>query len=287
LKILFITHTRIGDAVMSTGILRHLIEKHPEARITIVCGPLAAPLFAAVPNCERVIVLTKRKYDAHWFVLWKQLRGTRWHMAVDLRRSLITYLIPAGVRIIAGPVAPGLHHVRHLSDLLGLTPPVSPHIYIAPRHQAAAAHLIPDGPPVLALAPVAAAPAKTWAPEKFAELAARLTAPDGPCAGWRIALFGGPGDAARIGPLSAALSIFNESDLLTVAAALARCRAFIGNDSGLGHMAAALGVPTLAVFGPTDPRRYSPWGGQVVAAPDGDLARLDVDAVAKAFKSLI
>lgn len=287
MNILFITHTRIGDAVMSTGILRHVIEKYPDARVTIVCGPMAAPLFAAVPNCDRVIVLTKRKYDAHWFILWNQLRRTRWDIAIDLRRSLITYLIPVHRRIVAGPVAAGLHHVRHLSDLLGLSPPAAPHIYVGPRHLAAGEGLIPDGPPVLALAPVAADPAKTWPAAGFMALAERLTGVDGPCSGWRIALFGGPGDATRAGGLPAAITIFNEPDLLTVAAALARCRAFVGNDSGLGHMAAAMGLPTLAIFGPTDPARYGPWGGRVVVAPGGNLAELDVETVAKAFKSLI
>ena len=50
MRILFITATRIGDAVLSTGLLAHLIEHHPEARITIACGPVAAPLFSAVPG---------------------------------------------------------------------------------------------------------------------------------------------------------------------------------------------------------------------------------------------
>ena len=288
MRILFITHTRIGDAVMSTGILRHLVETYPAARFTIVCGPLAAPLFAAVPRCERVIVMTKRRYDAHWFTLWKQLRG-RWDIAVDLRRSLITYVLPVRKRFIVGPIAAGMHQVRHLSDLLALPMPASPYIYFGPSHQAAAATLIPDGQPVLALAPVAADPAKTWAAARFAALARKLTAPGGVCAGWRIALFGGPGDAARAAPLMAAvpdaIPIFNEPDLLTVAAALGRCRAFIGNDSGLSHMAAAINLPSLAIFGPTDPTRYGPWGGHVVAAPGEILAGLDVDSVIEAFKT--
>jgi ADP-heptose:LPS heptosyltransferase len=289
LKILFITHTRIGDAVMSSGILRHLIDTYPQARFTIVCGPMAASLFADVPNCDRAIVVTKRRFDAHWFTLWKQLRGMVWDIAVDLRRSLMTYVIPTRQRYIAGPVAPGLHHVQHLSDVLKLSTPVAPHLYIGAQHVAAARVKIPDGTPVLAIAPVAADPAKTWPADKFAALVHYLTAPGSPCAGWRVALFGGPGDAGRAGALTAtlpsAIHIFNEPDLLTVAASLGRCAAFIGNDSGLSHMAAAVGIPALAVFGPTDPARYGPWGGQVVRAPGGDMASLDVETVAKAFKT--
>lgn len=286
MKILFITHTRIGDAVMSTGLLRHLVETCPAARFTIVCGPLAAPLFAAVPNCDRVIVMTKRPYDAHWFTLWKEVRRTRWDVAIDLRRSLITYLIPCRQRFVLGPIAAGQHHVRHLSALLKIEPPLAPHIYVGPHHRARAALLIPDGPPVLALAPIAADPAKTWPLTCFKTLAATLTSE-----GWRVVLIGGPSDAALAADLAAAvpgcMTIFNEPDLLTVAAALARARAFVGNDSGLSHMAAAMGVPTLAIFGPTDPTRYGPWGGQVVIAPKGDLAALSVAAVGEAFKRLV
>ena len=72
-----------------------------------------------------------------------------------------------------------------------------------------------------------------------------------------------------------------------VHAALARCAAFIGNDSGLGHLAAAAGIPALALFGPTDPARYAPWGGETIRAPDGDLHNLSVDAVVTAFGNLL
>ncbi|MCG8512385.1 MAG: glycosyltransferase family 9 protein, partial [Rhodospirillales bacterium] len=54
MRILFITSNRIGDAVLSTGVLGHLLETYPKARITIACGPAPAPLFRAVPNLDRL-----------------------------------------------------------------------------------------------------------------------------------------------------------------------------------------------------------------------------------------
>ena len=287
MNILFITHTRIGDAILSSGVLRHLIETYPNARITVACGPLAASLFADVPRLERVIVVTKQKFDAHWYALWKQVRGTVWDIVVDLRRSLISYIIPVRKRYGVGPIAPGVHHVEHLSRLMTLPQPAAPYLYVGARHSVAAAAAIPHGAPVLALAPVAATAAKTWPPERFAALALMLTGPGGLCAGWRIALFGGPGDEEAAKPLLQALSgcirIFNQPDLLTVRAALARCGAFVGNDSGLAHLAASAGIPTLALFGATDSSRYGPWGGRVVQAPDRQLQGLAVDSVAAAF----
>jgi heptosyltransferase III len=289
LNILFITHTRIGDGVLSSGILHQLAERYPDARFTIACGPLAASLFADTPRLDRVIIVAKQRFDAHWYALWKEVRGTVWDIVVDLRRSLISYVIPVRKRYVVGAIPDGVHHVVHLSRLLGLAEPAAPFLYRSARHNAAGAVLIPDGAPVLAIAPVAATQAKTWAPQRFADLIARLTGAGGLCAGWRVALFGGPGDEINAAPLIAALAaqncikVFAEPDLLTVQAALARCRAFIGNDSGLAHLAAAAGLPTLALFGASDPVRYRPWGGTAVQAPGQDFSTLDVETVAQAF----
>ncbi len=78
MRILFVTSTRIGDAVLSTGLLAHLIERYPGARITLACGPDAAPLFDAAPNIERRITMTKRKWGLHWFDLWRRCMRVWW-----------------------------------------------------------------------------------------------------------------------------------------------------------------------------------------------------------------
>ncbi len=290
MKILFITHTRIGDAVLSSGVLRHLVDSHPDAQFTIVCGPLAAPLFAAAPRLTRVIVMTKQPFDSHWFKLWNDVRRQRWDLVVDLRRSLVSYFIPTRERRILGPADDSVHRVVYLSSVLGLAAPAAPHLYTTPAHHAAAHALIPEGAPVLAVSPVAATAAKTWPAARFADLIAAVTAPGARCAGWRVALFGSPADAAAVAPLitevsrtSKPLLIFYEPNLLNVYAALGRCGRFVGNDSGLAHLAAAAGVPTLSLFGPTDPVRYAPWGGRTVRAVDGVIAHLDVASVLDAF----
>ncbi len=288
MKILFITNTRIGDAILSSGVLRHLVDTYPDARFTIVCGRLPQTLFAATPRLERVIPLKKRRFDLHWWDLWREVRGTRWDLVVDLRRSFLSYFLKARARHVIGPADDSVHRVQHLSSVLKLERPAAPYIYVAPRHEDAARRLIPPGSPVLAIAPVAAAAHKTWAPERFAELVRALTS--GPCAGGRIAFFGGPGDDVKAQTLITAfpdaLRVFSEPDLLTVAAALKCCSAFIGNDSGLSHLAAGLGLPTLALFGPSDPIRYAPFGAHYLQAPDRDIARLDVAQVAAAARRL-
>jgi len=100
MRLLFITATRIGDAVLSTGLLDHLIRAHPGIAVTVACGPAAAGLFAHTPGLERLIVMTKRPAALHWLALWRQCAGRRWDVAVDLRGSVVTLLLRAGQRIV-------------------------------------------------------------------------------------------------------------------------------------------------------------------------------------------
>ncbi|MEK9707243.1 MAG: glycosyltransferase family 9 protein [Alphaproteobacteria bacterium] len=72
-------------------------------------------------------------------------------------------------------------------------------------------------------------------------------------------------------PAARVIDLIGAVDLLTAAACLARCEIYIGNDSGLMHMAAAMGAPTLGLFGPSLPERYGPWG------PNTGWVRTDKD----------
>ena len=297
MKILFITYTRIGDAVLSSGVLKHLIDRYPDALFTVACGPLAASLFDAVPRLDQVIVMTKRPFDGHWFSLWRAVRAVKWDLVVDLRRSLVSYFISSRRRATLGATDNTIHRVLLLSSVLDLAEPAAPYLYTAPKNEEAAARLIPDSGPVLAIAPMAADLSKTWPSERFAALGQRLLDMGGPSEGWRIAVFSGPSDAEAAGPIIGALkeykpiTVFGQTDLLTIYAALKRCRAFIGNDSGLSHIAAAAGLPTLAIFGPTDPVCYGPWGERcrVVRADSADpqMGELEPENVEAAFRHLM
>ena len=69
MRILFITSTRVGDAILSTGLLDYLITQYPGARVTVACGGAAATMFKAVPGLERIIVLDKMAFSLHWLRL--------------------------------------------------------------------------------------------------------------------------------------------------------------------------------------------------------------------------
>lgn len=311
-RILYITATRIGDAVLFSGPLAHLLDTHADARVTVACGPLAAPLFEAAPGVERVIVMTKKQRGGHWFDLWRAAVGEPWDLVVDLRGSVTSWFLRAGARRVnrRRPGHVHQHRVREAAAVLDLDPPPSPRLWIAPEAFAAADRRLPADRPVIALSPAAAAPFKEWAPERFAALADRLAGPGGALEGAAVALMGGPGDepvskavaaqvrAAQIIDLTGTLA------LTETAACLSRARLFVGNDSGLMHMAAAAGTPTLGLFGPTDERIYGPWGARAEAVRAGEAADenargvlrhareslmepLQVEAVADAAEALI
>ncbi|WP_066683964.1 glycosyltransferase family 9 protein [Caulobacter sp. CCH9-E1] len=271
--ILFITATRIGDAVLSSGLIKLLSDQIPNARFTIVAGPLAAPLFAHVPGLDRVIVMEKGKGKGHWFKLWNQVRHKKWGLVVDLRGSATALFLRRDKRAI-WKKTPGepVHKVVDAARVLKLEgEPPAPHLYITPEVEALADELLGQGGPILAVGPAANWIGKVWPIERFAQTAAQLLDKDGPLAGGRLLILGGPEDTRMVEELRMAsargrtIDLTGKVDLLTAYACLKRASLFIGNDSGLMHIAAAAGCPTVGLFGPSDERRYGPWGDKTVA----------------------
>lgn len=275
--ILFIAPTRIGDAVLSSGLVRRLLDEIPDARFTIVAGPAAAPLFAEVPGLERLIVMEKEKGGGHWFRLWTQVRGRQWGLVLDRRGSGLARFLRARRRAVfrRSPGEP-VHKVIESARLLRLEDePPAPHLFTSPETEAKAEALLGGAGPILAMGPAANWVGKTWPVENFAMTAVRLLREDGPFADGRLLILGGPEDwraaetVRRVLPRERVVDLAGKADLLTVHACLKRSRMFIGNDSGLMHMAAAAGVPTIGLFGPSDDVLYGPWGehNRVIRGP--------------------
>jgi ADP-heptose:LPS heptosyltransferase len=266
--ILFITSNRIGDAVLSSGLIKRLSDEIPNARFTIVAGPVAAPLFEEVPPLDRIIVLAKAKNHSHWIELWRQVRGTRWGLVVDLRGSGLSRFISTRRRAIwRKSSGPPVHKVIEAARILKIEDdPAPPFIFTTPETEARAAELTAGVGPILALAPAANWLGKTWPLERFSRVAMRLLDPEGPMKGGRLMVLGGPEDAKLARELKDVvmrnqfINLTENVDLLTAYACLKRARLFIGNDSGTMHLAAAAGIPTLGLFGPSDERHYGPWG---------------------------
>jgi ADP-heptose:LPS heptosyltransferase len=277
MRILFITATRIGDAVLSTGVLDALVRRHPGARLTVACGPAAAGVFARLPGLERLIVIDKRRFDLHWLDLWARTVTTVWDMVVDLRGSGLSFFLPARQRwVMRGGRRPGLR-LGHIARAVGLETPALPVVWTAPSDRARATGLLPDGL-VIGLGPTANWAGKIWPGERFVALVQALR--ETRLIGARVAVFGGPGAeeqrlaAPVLAALPGAVDLVGRLTLPEVAACLARCELFIGNDSGLMHLSAAAGAPTLGLFGPSAAAEYAPVGAHTaIAIAPGPVGR--------------
>jgi ADP-heptose:LPS heptosyltransferase len=277
-KILFISHTRIGDCVLSTGLLRYLVERDEGARVTVAAGAVSAPIFAGWPAVERVIPIVKRPYNRHWLDLWTKVVGTGWDIVVDLRQSIIPYTVRRQRALILPANRQPRLMADHLASLTDSAALPYPKLYPSALHRQAAEKLLAEPlsqqRPILALAPSANWPPKQWPLDRFVQTALRLRAECPALADAVVAVFGAPNEAAYLQPIQEMaeqaarlhgatlniLPLWSTGDLLTTHACLERCQLFIGNDSGLMHMAAAAGIPTLGLFGPTNDRIMAPYG---------------------------
>ncbi len=261
MDILFITSSRIGDAVLSTGLLDHIARTYPSARVTVVCGPLSAPLFEGYPNLARIIPLKKQKYNKHWIDLWKQISKQRWEIVVDLRNSAVSRVVRAEKRFVFGNhIDDKKHKVEQNASVMRLDYVPAPKLWFTEKQLKKAAELIPNGVPVIGIGPTANWLGKTWPADRFVEIIKMF--PDK-----RIAVFAAPGEeeiayeVLHSVPQERRIDVIAKGDAGVAAAALARCGFYVGNDSGLMHCAAANGVKTLGLFGPSYPHLYRPWGG--------------------------
>jgi ADP-heptose:LPS heptosyltransferase len=292
MRILFVTSSRIGDAVLSTGLLDHLIRRYPDCRITVACGVAAEGVFSRMPNLERLIPLEKRPRGLHWPPLWAATVGTFWDLVVDIRGSALAWLVPTRRRAVMRPRRGG-HKTAQLAAILRLDPPPLPVVWTAPADRERAARLLPPGPPLIALGPTANWAGKVWPPDRFVALYRRLA--EGPLPGARVAVLAGPGAQERslaapvLAALPDAIDLCGALSMPEAAACLARSALFVGNDSGLMHLAAAAGVPTLGLFGPTSAEEYAPAGRRtaVAVARGSAMADLSVDDAFTAAVSVI
>ena len=266
MKILFITATRIGDAVLSTGALDHFIRTYPDAEITVACGPLVAGLFAPAPRVVRVIALKKESWGRHWWKLLGETMTQEWDIIVDLRNSAVSRILRGKKKFIWRGSEKTGHKVEQIAAVIGAVPPPAPILWPDHIAQTEADRLIPGGAPFIAIGPTANWPGKAWPGENFVALVNAMTASGSILEGARVAVFAAPGEEAAALPVLNALPAHQRIDMiakaspLTAAAAINRAEMYIGNDSGLTHIAAAVGTPTLALFGYGWPELYRPWG---------------------------
>ena len=270
----------IGDAIVTLPVIQNLRDHFPAARIELVVGGAAAGLLRGRCAADQVSSFDEARWAALFapdaFAAREMLQGFRHTLfyvadgapAARLRAALGERLIVWPPLPPADAPAPIGQHLQGALASLAIAPTAAfPAITLTPEDQEFArrywrAHDLAEQA-VIALHPGSGSAQKNWPASRYAELAALLQND-----GARLLIVAGPADDAPLKALRERLS----GELLTseglslpqVAALLAGCRCLVGNDSGIAHLAAAMGVPTLTIFGPTDPVVWAPSGPAVI-----------------------
>ena len=268
MQILFITSSRVGDAILTTGILKYLVDHYKTAKFTIACGPVAKGLFDNVPGLEAIITMRKDSLLGHWRRLYFATFLKRWDLVVDLRGSAIAWFLPAKKRVIYKKKNKKIHRIEDMQNIPNGNTPHSPYIWLSKENKKFADDILGErmAQALIIIGPTANWGAKIWEAERFSNLVHLLTSNFRSLQSAMIAVVGGPGEELIAKPILDAIPSRRRLDLvgaipfLDVAAVLERATLYIGNDSGLMHLSAAVGAPTLGLFGPTREANYRPWG---------------------------
>jgi heptosyltransferase-3 len=280
-RILFIAPTRIGDAVLSTALLEYIRETQPQAKITLIASPFSAALFEGNPQIELLHIVDKQRHSRHWLRIMRHAWRHRWHAVWDMRGSVLAYFCVTRRRYIFSSTKHPMPKCEQYRLKLQLPPLPIPKLWPRAEDETIAAHIIAPHDRVIAFAPCANWLKKEWPIENFVALATRMF--EGKFRDYRPLILCAEHERSRALPLLEALHAFHPIDattgqyhLLTIYACLGRCIGFIGNDSGLMHMAAASGTSTIGLFGATDAVTYQPVGKHAayLVAAYGNLSNL-------------
>ncbi len=288
----------VGDAMMCVPALDTVRRAFPDSEISLLVRPTVGELFVGHPGVDRVVVYEHRGMHAGWrgkFKLAVSLRREQYDLALLFQNAFEAALLGvfAGIPLRYGyatdgrrlllthPVAPPdgartVHQVHYYMDMLKplvqeASPP-KPVLHVSPEEQVRAARLLQEGgiqtsEVVIGLNPGSVyGGAKRWLPERFAAVADRLIVElrQQDTRSVRCLIVGSPGEeelgqavAQRMDANPLVLS--GRTSLGELKAIIKRCHLFVTNDTGPMHVANALGVPVVAIFGPTDPVTTAPY----------------------------
>ncbi len=271
----------VGDVVLSLPAVRDIRRNFPGARMTVLARAWVADLYRAVPEVDEVHESQGTRNDVDWLrgafdagvllpnsfgaalSFWMAGVPERWGYATDGRSSLLTRAVP-----VSGDVRgrSQVYYYRWMLAGLGLHVSGAPDASLACPEEWSrrAADTLGDDGPWLGLNPGAFyGTAKRWLPERYAAVADVVASRTGA----KVAIVGGPAERG-LGEHVAGMMrtparlLSGETTLPELVGVLSRLRALVTNDSGPMHLASALGVPVVAVFGSTDWTETAPAQGR-------------------------
>lgn len=282
----------LGDLVMTLPTLRALRLAFPDSSISVMVDRRLAEFFDGIEWIDEIIGFERASRGSslrEMLRLAARLKERRFDLAVILPNSFVSALRVALARIpvragfagdgrgwmltrsaVAGPALAKRHQVHYWLEMLTVTLGIygDPHpvaLRAAPRHLIRMREWLAirrrENSRLVAIAPGAAyGAAKEWPQDHYAALVSVLSS-----RGVQCVLIGGPAEVKRCEAIAAAggrgaIVAAGRTNIGELIALLSLCNGFVGNDSGAAHLAAAIGIPTIAIFGSTSPQRTGPLG---------------------------
>jgi len=329
LRILAVQIAGIGDLILATPALDALHERYPEAKIDIVTSPRSADLLQGHPSIDDIYAFDVSRFRnpialllpgalADLRIQLKPLRDVRYDLLVSLhnissfRGAFTLGLLMRSLEIpfwvgrntdgrmplfdrelresLKDPVPEPMTKLR-LVGLLDAKPDPRPlSIAIGQNERAKARDLLGQKHKWAAIMPGCDDPNRRWPTERFSDVARQLADK-----GFRIVLLGGPGEETVGAEVAAAakertLNLVGKLGLKTMAAVLQLCSVAITNNTGPMHIAAAAGVPIVALFAPVHVERYRPWAAKetvrVLFTENSSLTGGGPDAIRMALQDI-
>jgi ADP-heptose:LPS heptosyltransferase len=317
-RVLFLRHDRIGDMILSTGLLRAIATSHPTISLHVLASPANAPVLRADPNVDAVIVFDRTK-PARYLAMLRQLRRSRYDAVIDcmptapsLTTLLLMWASGATHRIgVAGrgndaamtlPVPPR-PEATHIADQLGAlaaafgvdpaTTSFHPTIYLDEAERARASTVwnanaaTPDGRRFL-LNISAGRAFRRWPDERYVAVIKHVLARDP-----RLTVFviAAPNERERAESIARSAGVrFEQTPTLREALTLvATADMLFTPDTGLAHAASAFGRPTVVMYVRGTATQWSLYGsaGHQLSSPDGTLESLRLEPVLRAVDHLL
>lgn len=279
-KILVVSLSNIGDIVLTFPVIDILKRDFPDAQLDLIVGPNGESLVCGNPYFRKVFVYHKNQSPLSILKWLRELAVEKYDLAVDLRNTAIPFLIFAKYKTPLMTVRPKVGHMReqHLARLKSvhnftLSPAAKISLFISSADQDMVLQLLKpfgSGRKVV-FAPGSRAESKRWQKEGFAKLADYLIEHYGV----EVVFTGDQNDVDVVSKISTLMKnpSFDLTGKLTLpqsACLLSLSDLAIVNDSAPMHLASYLNIPVVALFGPTDPKRYGPWSDKCAVVRNND-----------------
>jgi ADP-heptose:LPS heptosyltransferase len=262
MKILLIGHNRIGDTILSTGLINFFLNKYENSLFTIVTSSISACIFENMPKLERLIISNKEKYSLHWLNIWLQTKSIKWDLIIDLRSSALVYFLNYKQKMIFKGNKFD-HKLYQLQKFIGSSDEITPVIWANKNNYEGIHEKKNLNNKYICIAPMSNSAAKDWSMENYISLFENDLFNS-----YDIVLLGATSNIRELNIINKFIkksnhqikNLINDANMIETYFILKKADLFLGSDSSNMHLAVVANIPTIGLFGPTDEKLYGPLG---------------------------